>query len=41
MKRLLLIAFALSLLSACNTLRGVGQDIKKTGEVIENAATKK
>ena len=27
-------------LSACNTLRGVGQDIQKTGQVIEGAAKK-
>ncbi len=40
MKRLILIATAVCLLSACNTMRGVGQDIKKTGEAIENAAKK-
>ena len=27
-------------LSACNTLRGVGQDIQKTGQAIEGAAKK-
>ncbi|MBP6903059.1 MAG: entericidin A/B family lipoprotein [Burkholderiaceae bacterium] len=27
-------------LSACNTVRGVGQDIKKAGETIEGAAKK-
>ncbi len=27
-------------LSACNTLRGVGQDIQKTGQVIEGAVKK-
>ncbi len=28
------------LLSACNTVRGVGQDIQKGGQVLENAAKK-
>jgi predicted small secreted protein len=32
------IAFALS---ACNTVKGVGQDIQKAGEKIEDAAKKK
>jgi predicted small secreted protein len=27
-------------LSACNTIQGVGKDITKTGEVIEDAAKK-
>ena len=27
-------------LSACNTVQGLGQDIKKGGEAIERAATK-
>ncbi len=29
------------LLAGCNTLRGVGQDIQKAGNVIEDAAKKK
>ncbi len=29
------------LLSGCNTVRGVGQDIQKAGEKIEGVATKK
>jgi predicted small secreted protein len=34
-------ALALSLgLSACNTVKGVGQDIQKAGETIEGAAKK-
>jgi predicted small secreted protein len=41
MKTIALIALTCLFLCACNTVRGVGQDIKKTGEVIENAATKK
>ena len=27
-------------LSACNTLRGMGQDVQKAGSAIENAAKK-
>jgi predicted small secreted protein len=28
------------MLSACNTVRGVGQDVQKAGTVLENAAKK-
>lgn len=35
-KTLLLILLAVSLL-ACNTVRGVGRDIERTGEVIQGA----
>ncbi|KPP81346.1 MAG: lipoprotein [Oceanicaulis sp. HLUCCA04] len=42
MKRMImaaaLSALALSL-SACNTIQGVGRDITRTGEVIEDATT--
>ena len=45
MKKLLLLAAALSaaawLLAACNTVDGLGKDIKKAGETIEDAASKK
>jgi predicted small secreted protein len=41
MKNLLLIAAALIVLTACNTIDGIGKDIKKTGEAIEDAASKK
>ena len=34
---LLILAFA-TVLSACNTMEGVGKDIKRGGEKIENAA---
>ncbi|MBI2750037.1 MAG: entericidin A/B family lipoprotein [Burkholderiales bacterium] len=37
---LVLVSTAL-LLSACNTVKGVGQDIQKAGEKIEDAAKKK
>jgi len=41
MFRLLIILAAISLgLSACNTVKGVGQDIQKAGETIEGAARK-
>jgi predicted small secreted protein len=33
------VALALTL-SACNTLKGVGQDLQKAGEKIEDAAKK-
>ena len=36
-----LLALALTLfLSGCNTVRGVGQDMQKAGEKIENASKK-
>ena len=44
MNKLLLIALALVAvvgLSACNTMRGIGQDVQKAGSAIEDAAKKK
>ncbi len=41
MKKLLSLAAVLALLTACNTMQGIGKDISKAGETIENAATKK
>ena len=41
MKNLLLIAAALIVLTGCNTIDGLGKDIKKAGESIEDAASKK
>ena len=38
MKKLLISAAMCALLAACNTINGVGKDIKKGGEVIEKAA---
>ena len=35
---LLLIATCSFLLSACNTVEGIGKDVKKAGETIEDAA---
>ena len=36
----LLVVVAALLLSACNTVKGVGQDIQRAGEKIEGAAKK-
>ncbi|MBT0571630.1 entericidin A/B family lipoprotein [Curvibacter sp. CHRR-16] len=43
MKSLLTVvcAAALLALAGCNTMKGMGQDIQKAGEKIENAASKK
>jgi predicted small secreted protein len=41
MKKLLALVATLALLTACNTMQGMGKDIQKAGETIENAATKK
>jgi predicted small secreted protein len=38
--RVLLLAACFTLLAACNTLRGVGKDIEKAGEVIQDTADK-
>ena len=40
MKQVLLIIIAAFAMSACNTVQGVGKDIKKGGEAIEKAASK-
>jgi entericidin B len=40
MTRLLVVVAAVLALSACNTIRGVGQDIQKAGGAIEGAAKK-
>ncbi len=41
MKNLLLMIVAVYVLAACNTIDGLGKDIKKAGESIEDAAKKK
>ena len=41
MKNLLLVVAAMFVLAACNTVDGIGKDIKKAGESIEDAAKKK
>jgi len=43
MKKFALVLLMLSLvgLTACNTVKGVGQDLQKAGEKLEDAAKKK
>jgi len=41
MKQFLMLAAALFVLARCNTIDGIGKDIKKAGESIEDAARKK
>ena len=44
MKKLLWVALVLAAVlgvSACNTMRGIGQDVQKAGTAIEDAAKKK
>ncbi|MFZ4480029.1 MAG: entericidin A/B family lipoprotein [Rhodoferax sp.] len=38
---LLLLFFLIHAVSGCNTVKGVGQDLQKAGEKIEDAAKKK
>jgi predicted small secreted protein len=40
MKKVLSFIAVFLLLGGCNTIEGVGKDIKKSGEVIEKAADK-
>lgn len=43
MKRLVFVAFALCIafaLSACNTVKGIGKDVQKVGEKVEQASGK-
>lgn len=39
-KRLLAGCLIVMLLAACNTVRGIGQDIRKGGEAIERAGNR-
>ena len=41
MKRLLSLAAVALLLAGCNTFEGIGKDISKAGDKIEEAAKKK
>jgi predicted small secreted protein len=41
MKRLAALIAALALLAGCNTIEGLGKDISKAGDKIEDAAKKK
>jgi predicted small secreted protein len=40
MKKLTSVLLILLSLTACNTVRGVGQDVQKAGAAIENAVKK-
>lgn len=37
-KKLVVLLAAVAALTACNTMQGVGKDVKKAGESLENAA---
>jgi len=41
MKKFFVLFALLALLAGCNTIQGIGKDVKKAGEVVEDAATKK
>jgi predicted small secreted protein len=41
MKKLALILVALGVLAGCNTIAGMGQDVQKAGQTVEEAAKKK
>jgi entericidin A len=41
MKRIALLLAALALLGGCNTFEGLGKDIQKAGEKIEDAARRR
>lgn len=38
MKKMFALMLAALALAGCNTVQGVGKDVKKVGEVVENAA---
>lgn len=40
MKKLFGLMLSILVLAGCNTIQGVGKDVKKAGEVVENAAKK-
>ena len=41
MNRISIVAFALLLLAGCNTINGMGKDIKAGGQAIEDVSKKK
>ena len=41
MKKLSMLALALFILAGCNTINGMGKDIKSAGEKIEDVSKKK
>ncbi|HJV80810.1 MULTISPECIES: entericidin A/B family lipoprotein [Oxalobacteraceae] len=40
MKKLFALIVSSLVLLGCNTVQGIGKDVKKAGEVVENAAKK-
>lgn len=40
MKKILTLVLCLMVLSACNTVQGIGKDVQKVGEKLEGAAKK-
>jgi predicted small secreted protein len=40
MRTLFALVIAACVLAGCNTVQGIGKDVKKAGEVVENAAKK-
>ncbi len=38
MSRVFIVSVLMLVLSACNTVQGIGKDVKKGGEVIEKSA---
>ncbi len=40
MKKMIVLMLALCTLTACNTIQGIGKDVKKVGEVVETAGKK-
>lgn len=40
MQKLIAILISSLVLAGCNTVQGIGKDVKKAGEVVENAAKK-
>jgi entericidin A len=41
MKKLFILSLVALVLAGCNTIAGVGKDVKKVGEVVEGAGNKK
>ncbi|HYD82180.1 MAG TPA: entericidin A/B family lipoprotein [Paucimonas sp.] len=37
MKKLFALVVAMFVLAGCNTVQGIGKDVKKAGEAVENA----
>jgi entericidin A len=40
MNKIFVLMISVLVLAACNTFEGVGKDVKRAGEVVENAARK-